>query len=286
MDGNPILEKYVNAFYDQYKINFENKKDPEDIVKIAVDLAYKDAQRTMKNINGTARDKAKNEVVNGIIKYLQTEATKEQDKFDESHKSLCNAWCRQFVNANGELTEHGNYGKAQKIVNMAFKYLYCYSYSHKDSSSIKKDHFQCCHFTLDSLTLRWLNGFPKDEEKPEKPKFLNGNLKWSSGFTPTKEEGNYQCENYNTIQNYARKCIGKLCGKGWTVLEAEFFIWDNIGFFDSLKNLIKYRNTCLDNDLLSEDCFKNIKNIIDLGLNKFVTNRKNKLIRVEPKDIR
>ncbi len=272
-----ILQKYVKAFYDQYKKNFEKQKDTEDIVKVAVDLAYKDAQRTMKKINQDARDAAKKAVVIGISKYLKQNAPNDPSTFDERHEALCNAWCSKFVNANRELTEHGNYGKAQKIVNMAFKYLYCY-YSRPDSEFEKKAHFKFCHFTLDSFTLKWLNGCGVDG----KPDWLDSNFSWSSGFKCEKYEG--KCPNeYTQITNFARVCVNTIFeNEKWTALEAEFFVWDNVSYYDCLKSLVKYRNTSFDNDLFSKELFDNIKMKYpsienSRGLQMFISERKEKL---------
>ncbi len=277
MDGNEILQKYVKAFYEQYEKNFENKKDPEEIIEVAVDLAYKDAQRTMKNIDKNKRDAAKKAVSEGLNNYLLNKIAPIKDaEFDKVHESLCDKWCISFVE-NDELTEHGNYGKAQKIVNMAFKYLYCY-YSRPDSEFEKKAHFKFCHFTLDSFTLKWLNGCGVDG----KPDWLDSNFSWSSGFKCEKYEG--KCPNeYTQITNFARVCVNTIFeNEKWTALEAEFFVWDNVSYYDCLKSLVKYRNTSFDNDLFSKELFDNIKMKYpsienSRGLQMFISERKEKL---------
>ena len=272
MTAEDIKKSYVNAFYEQYKADFNNANDE---IKVAVDLAYRDAQRTMVKIDDTRRDDAKKAVRDAIKKNLRSDIISSQVSFDEWHKDICNAWCKAFEN-NGKLTEHGNYGKAQKIVNMAFKYLYCYY-------SEEREFFRYCHFTLDSFTLKWLNGFGKKD----KPKFLDSNLSWSSGFIPQKDkDGNYICENYNAIQEYARNCVGKVFQiAGWTALEAEFFVWDNVQYYDCLRNLVKHKKTHFDANIFSEDLFNKIENNYESlkskrGLNNFIEERKKKLLGV------
>ncbi len=277
MDGNEILQKYVKAFYEQYEKNFENKKDPEEIIEVAVDLAYKDAQRTMKNIDKNKRDAAKKAVSEGLNNYLLNKIAPIKDaEFDKVHESLCDKWCISFVE-NDELTQHGNYGKAQKIVNMAFKYLYCY-YRCTDSNFEKKAFFDFCHFTLDSFTLKWLNGCGVDG----KPDWLDSEFSWSSGFKCEKYEGKCPGE-YNEIKKYARDCVEeKFKDEGWTALEAEFFVWDNVTYYDCLKSLVKYSDTNFDNDLFSEELFKKTKKRYpsinkSRGLKDFISERKERI---------
>jgi hypothetical protein len=279
MKAEDIKKSYVNAFYEQYKADFNNANDE---IKVAVDLAYRDAQRTMVKIDDTRRDDAKNAVSNAIKGYLGLEeedipSTKES--FDDEHKKMCSAWCKEFEK-NGELTEHGNYGKAQKIVNMALKYLYCY-YSVKKWDKSNSDRFKFCHFTLDSFTLRWLNGCGVKG----KPSFLDSNLTWSSSFIPQKnDKGNYLCQKYDAIQEYARKSVGEVFQReNWTALEAEFYVWDNVQYYDCLKNLVKHRKTHFDADIFSEDLFNKIENNYESlkskrGLNNFIEERKKKLL--------
>lgn len=279
MAAKNVYESYVKAFYKQYKTDF-NGADDEMAVDVAVDLAYRDAQRTMNKIDNKMRDSAKKAVSNAIKAYLKEKPSpKTKGDFDEKHKNICNKWCKAFEK-DGKLTEHGNYGKAQKIVNMAFKYLYCY-YSDKNEIE-KNDYFKYCHFTLDSFTLKWLNGCGGDN----KPKFLNSNLKWSSGFIPNfmAEKNIYVCENYESIQNYARERVNDVFKKeGWTALQAEFFIWDSVAYYDCLKTLMKFKTTNFDEDIFSQDLFKKMEEKYDSinksrGLNEFIEKRKENLL--------
>ncbi|MCR4616798.1 MAG: hypothetical protein K5669_01285 [Lachnospiraceae bacterium] len=267
MDTNALKKTYVDAFYSQYKDELESG----DVVTNAVNLAYKDAQRRMKNIDSKKRDNAKAGVIQVINEYFENKAPSDQEKYDGYHASICNAWCNAFEQ-NGRLAEQGNYGKAQKIVNMAFKYLYCY-YSNRGE---KTDFFKYCHYTLDSYTLRWLNGC-KGEGKPG---FLNGDFKWSSNLIPEKNlDGEYLCSQYDEIQEYARKCVDNIFGEGWSVFEAEFFIWENVIYYDFLKEMLKRRNNHLYEGLFNEDLLEKIKeNYPSIerkrGLNDFVIERK------------
>lgn len=284
MDAKNVYESYVKAFYKQYKTDFDGA-DAETAVDVAVDLAYRDAQRTMNKIDNKMRDSAKENVSNAIKAYLKQDSTRINEQFfDEEHKKICNAWCNAFKEKDGTLNKHGNYGKAQKIVNMAFKYLYCYYSDKSDKNEIesKKEYFEHCHFTLDSFTLKWLNGCGVQN----KPSFLNSNLTWSSGFIPEKvKEGDYSCKNYEDIQRYARTSVKKVFQKeGWTALQAEFFIWDNVAYYDCLKTLMKFKKTNFDEVIFSQDLFKNMEEKYpsinkSRGLKEFIEMRKKKLIK-------
>lgn len=87
-------------------------------------------------------------------------------------------------------------GQSQKIINMAFKYLYCC----EDIRGKYNKHFAYCHMPLDSYTLNWYSGDKKYQGTP-----------WS--------KINAICE-YFDIQNRIRD---RLC-HGNVLLE-EFSIW-------------------------------------------------------------
>ena len=67
------------------------------------------------------------------------------ESFDEIHKKIC-------VNLIEKCKERTNmtYGQAQKIINMAFKYLYCCKHD-----SAMEERFKACHMPLDSFSLEW-----------------------------------------------------------------------------------------------------------------------------------
>ena len=67
------------------------------------------------------------------------------ESFDEIHKKIC-------VNLIEKCEERISmtYGQAQKIINMAFKYLYCCRHD-----SAMEERFKACHMPLDSFSLEW-----------------------------------------------------------------------------------------------------------------------------------
>ena len=113
-------------------------------IEIAASWAYNDAKRTMHGITKDDREEAEDAIVKEFKAYFTNPAPCEK-KFKESHIRLCNAWINSFEDGS----PLGTYGKAQKIVNMTFKYLYCYA------DDILKERFKYCHMPLDSFTLEW-----------------------------------------------------------------------------------------------------------------------------------
>ncbi len=87
------------------------------------------------------------------IKNLSPFAYTKQEDFDEWHKNTCNEYC---VALNTFAVSRGfsfilTYGRAQKVLNMTFKYLYCTSAYKAYVEKI----IPFLHMTLDGYTLRW-----------------------------------------------------------------------------------------------------------------------------------
>lgn len=82
---------------------------------------------------------------------LQTPNEENQDSFDKKHEK----WCREFIeDCNFIVTV----GKAQKVINMAFKYFYCCQDAVKNENAFKH-----CHMPLDSYTLDWVKTISKSD---------------------------------------------------------------------------------------------------------------------------
>ena len=96
--------------------------------------------------------------------------------------------------------ERVTYGKAQKAVNMIFKYLYCF-----DGAEQAEERFAHCHMPLDSKILDWYRANVD----------VNQATPWSK---LDKAE-------YAVIQD---KIAGHIATQyaPYTVLQAEFVIWD------------------------------------------------------------
>lgn len=141
-----IDEGYIKAFKETIsnKAFKERKFDTNDtdLFFEAVYLGYLDAARTFKGI-GDKKTPALDNLAESIKDYF---SLSDQD-FDKLHES----WCEKFLNdLQDSQYEQATYGQAQKVVNMAFKYLYCCEGAEK-----YRDKFANCHMALDSFTLNW-----------------------------------------------------------------------------------------------------------------------------------
>ena len=156
-----------------------------------------------------AKISAKNKIIvlsnlaDVFVDYFKSPAPATQIEFDKWHEKTCNDFCNDFnaVLRTSNYAKRIKYGKAQKIVNIAFKYLYLFC----DVVPGNPGHFTFCHFVIDSITLAWY-------KKYIAPKCSVGN--WSD---MTYGE-------YIEIQEKIRKYISKNIPDK-TPFEAEFEIW-------------------------------------------------------------
>ena len=164
-----------------------------------------------------------------------------QKAFDEFHRTACET-VMDFLEKQLYEPRSITYGKAQKVVNMTFKHIYCL-----DGAYIKEDWFLPCHIALDSFTLEWfcrsVNGITKGcvdswstlqnsaKNSADLPKRYAG----MKMYTKTVEKANGKPSETNyfytydeivtRIRNYFE---GKHPFKGLCPLQAEFYIWPEI----------------------------------------------------------
>ena len=126
---------------------FNNK---ERTVKEALDLAYADMSRRAQNHKDTNKSASIGyllEESSPFLKVINREKTfKDQKEFDDWHQGICETLKERMTRNLFE----GTIGRAQKVINMAFKYLRCCC-----DAGEYPDHFKFCHMTLDSYTLTW-----------------------------------------------------------------------------------------------------------------------------------
>ena len=108
----------------------------------AVWQAYLDTNRTLPGIQAAEKDKGAFANLASEIQKFFKEGCK---NFNFTHEK----WCEGFISDIKEYNCYDiRYGHAQKVVNMAFKYLYC-------CMGIDKAKFEKCHMPLDQFTLAW-----------------------------------------------------------------------------------------------------------------------------------
>lgn len=206
---------------------FDNGKLNEEAVKVAIDKAYEDSQPRL--IVGHSQ--LGNDIWEwDAIKYLKKQIKKFFDEdnmsFDNWHKTTAelfltnyNSMLREKIDNNQNVDQ--NMGKAQKIINMTLKYLYCMEYD-EETIGIK---FEKCHMAIDSYTLEWYFRVPNYiMENGEKKKQLS---KTSVGCWSKMSE-----EHYHRIQKNIVKYLQEeqkvyiIDSKKMTPLQAEFIIWE------------------------------------------------------------
>ena len=141
-----------------------------------------------------------------------------REGFDEWHKAVCTEFLTLFNEDNRKRYQPVAYGKAQKAVNMVFKYLYCYDGADK---YIDEGYFDYCHMPIDNLTLNW---YKKEVAYPPAD-CAWGDMKYGAYI-----------EIQTNIRNYLEGSSSPLPSSG---LEAEFYVWQGERYCEDFKELAK-----------------------------------------------
>ena len=194
-------------------------KNKDDII-LAVKKAYKDmSPRTFEknkawwnnpeNVKTTKNGKqrleeddwqdAKSEVFDWLAGEFDTYFQKGCKDFNVWHKTICNDFLERFkpiLNQYGyDADKSLKYGKAQKIVNMTFKYLFCF-----DDAKNHAEKFDVCHMPIDSYILNWYNDSSQN--------------KCDTAWSDLEETQYYE------LQDEIKKILGN-----YNPFLAEFYIW-------------------------------------------------------------
>lgn len=112
-----------------------------------IEQAYRDLQpRTIKHHTAEVKSAGALYLKSSFEKLL-AEIPLSDEAFEERHHEICEGFL-ETVNAFPYI-EKQQYGKAQKVVNIIFKFLVAYGiYQNADQ----------CHMPIDSFALRWLTG--------------------------------------------------------------------------------------------------------------------------------
>lgn len=191
-------ERAKNAFKNEHK-----KLNEEDWIKAAEWYAWNDLY--LLNFNNiskiTQTEGKKDDIFKQMYpvfeKILESPCEQEKD-FDEVHKDAC----KKFLELLAEGTERESeeicdnyYGKAQKFINMTFKYILT-------TGKYDEKVFRWCHMPLDVYTLHW---------------FYRQTGIFIEGWSSIKKDVYYE------IQKIIRS---KLRDNGLSVLQNEFLIWE------------------------------------------------------------
>lgn len=127
----------------------------DEAVLHAIELAYRDMSPRTINGHGTIDDEdiaaLRQSHTASVSDKLRQDAPSSQEQFDAMHEELCENFLAQYneLLSKNNLESHA-FGKAQKIVNMTFKYLYCFEDSNKYNAW-----FEYAHMPIDSIVNEW-----------------------------------------------------------------------------------------------------------------------------------
>ncbi len=148
------------------------------------------------------------------------------DDFEKWHNDTCLLFKNEFAKLLTEANKksiNSTYGKAQKIVNMTFKYLYCFDDAYKYI-----DRFAPCHMALDSYILNWFFSWYKEIwDNIENNKRAKRKLTRSGKYhLPVWSNLEYEAIGDSTIPQYKeiQEAIKTRLGNT-SRIEAEFVIW-------------------------------------------------------------
>lgn len=234
---------------DREKRSIDNKDDYKHVVKRP---AYKDfTPRTLKGCKKDDICPALNTLVDNLYEFMRRKDINSQEDFDIWHKETCEKFVEEFNSkCNGGKIK---FGKAQKIVNMSFKYLFCFDDSQKEEYA---DKFQYCHMPLDSNTLDWFSEkvLPKYNECKDKDNIIKAGkiqeTSWSNLEYGAKDEEYSYAWIQNEIRNYLNSEDNQYVdenGNNLSPFIAEFYIWPEQQLKSACNSFLK-----LENNLLSQ----------------------------------
>ena len=226
MDYRNRLAATVRAFWDGNGRSI----DDQDGRRMAIARATRDLMaRTLRRTAPGTEDFTKG-VTDALLPridewFLRPQESVSEDAFDDWHRKACEEMLTVlrtfYTNQDGTAVA---YGKAQKIVNMTMKGLYCL-----EGAWEMEGHFQYCHMALDSFILEWfcrqvMPWYNRNEKNKVKLK-KTAMVSWS--MIP---EGSQTVPyGYDTYVRHIRDYFkSEHPYDGLTPLQAEFFIWSEI----------------------------------------------------------
>ncbi|MCD8118706.1 MAG: hypothetical protein LUE29_04365 [Lachnospiraceae bacterium] len=202
----------------------------EDVINKAIDLACKDLMvRTLRrrpDVNECEKlCSSKFATFSAKLKsYFTGAPMKDYNEFDNWHNTVCNDDVLPIMES---IYKNVAYGKAQKLVNMTFKYLYCFESADDDRYA---DYFKYCHMPLDSYTMEWIKRIVASTAKKRNDKLVADNIpSWSNlsyGKHTYDDHGKYS---YLFFVEKVRSLFSDGNNKpAVTPFQAEFVIWPQI----------------------------------------------------------
>lgn len=240
---NKELERAIQQFK-QTELNGKTRKIAIDKdIKEAVKLAYRDMQaRTIKGHTPQVRDACCEWLTNELIKMREKEKVAVRELQEKFLKIL-----------NDKLSLRSSsqeFGKAQKVVNMSIKYLFCYE--DKDQYS---QLFSNAEMPLDQYTLKWYCSFSNETYSS-----------WS----------NLSQKQYEHIARKIKDYLEECPAFGSTTLpkeplRADFIVWSEEKVKAKIKSLKADIRSAANDGLLRERLTTEDKNEIEIDCKKLMS---------------
>lgn len=229
---NEVLKELMGRFGEQNK-----PKEGTMTFKTAIEKAYADMSRRAQNHRDSNRVSSINYLLeeSSFVDVINGERTfTDQTDFDDWHRAMCTKLKEKMTGNNFS----GRIGRAQKVINMAFKYL---MYTETPCAGVR----DYCHMTLDSYTLAWF--------KREVKRVKSAGIKFSDAFTWSKID---KYDDYIAIQEDIRNYLASDNNRKYSVditglnktesvdlppqpILAEFIIWEGEKLFEKYTDLVK-----------------------------------------------
>lgn len=128
--------------------------DGTDLIKLSINRAYRDLNRTIHGMKNVDITKSKNNYVSLSDKVKESTQIllntkfKNQVDFDLEHEKQCLALIEEFKTLYSSENLKFQIGQSQKWINMTLKYLYALG---KDRHRLSLDNYQYFHIPIDNI---------------------------------------------------------------------------------------------------------------------------------------
>ena len=155
-----------------------------------------------------------NDLANDILVYFHASPLKTQGDYDAWIKKAGERFLASCVSYRAF-----QFGKAQKMINVTMKHLYCYD--------VDEAYFSFCHVALDSMTYTGNpansldRGFYRCEVNPKAVTKAFSSLTWDEYIQIQKDMRDYLAKPHHAYGDY----VDPKSGNNLTPFKAEFYIW-------------------------------------------------------------
>lgn len=273
MEINEKLSYAVDSFLQRgIKWNEENGQIETAIKNALNDFTFRTTKKLNENevigVEGLFKELCPNSgdsLLNCFKTYFDKDYNS-QEEFDEWHYSTCDIVMTALRKNFADI----HYGKAQKIVNMTFKYLYCIVNDKNENNYIY------CHMPLDSVILDWIwdnkSIMPYEAINTMPKKLQHG---YFDSWSNLEYNGNCNltgCGNRYSYMFY-QHLIRKFCeDKEITPLQLEFLVWPQYQWERAAKEFYKQTENMFS---INNEKSKNTLGKLFNSINKLINNELN-----------